>query len=118
MEGNKLIMFFDGAKMSEIEIMGKLEAAIKYKGSYYPEWNLPKFNEDWNLLMPVVDKIRDLGFRIEIDILSLGAGTDVHITRMGERVVNAAAYSKPIDAVFNACELFIQYYNSNKPVTQ
>lgn len=55
--GNKLIMFFDGAENAIIEILGKQSDCIKYNGSFYPEWNLPEFDKDWRLLMPVVEKI-------------------------------------------------------------
>jgi len=59
-EGNKLIMFFDGAESDTIDIMGEIHKCIKYKGSYYPEDRSLKFNEDWNLLMPVVKSIHGI----------------------------------------------------------
>jgi hypothetical protein len=61
-EGNKAIMFFDGAENAVIEILGKEYKAIKYNNSFYPEWNLPRFDEDWRLLMPVVEKISNTPF--------------------------------------------------------
>lgn len=60
--GNKLIMLFDRAENSNIEILGKMVDCIKYKGSYYPDCNLPKFDEDWNLFMPVWVKFRELNY--------------------------------------------------------
>lgn len=59
-EGNRLIVFFDGAENGVIDIMDKPEKAIKYKDGYYPEWNLPKFHKDWNLLMPAIGKFNEL----------------------------------------------------------
>lgn len=59
-EGNKLIMFFDGAEDATISVLGKPTPCIKYKDSYYPEWNLPPFQEDWRLLMPAIKKFKSL----------------------------------------------------------
>ncbi len=59
LEGNKLIMFFDGAESTTIDVMGQICPSIKYKDSYYPpDRNLPLFHEDWNLLMPIYNNFR------------------------------------------------------------
>lgn len=61
-EGNKAIMFFDGAEESEINILGKTAKAIKYKDGYYPHDKPKEFHNDWNALMPACykwDKLTD-----------------------------------------------------------
>src|SRR5688572_2745047 len=86
----------------------KLIAAFMEKPDHImPE--LLKYHSSWDWLMPVVEKIVDLGFIVEIPIAK--SGTDVFIYNKQERL-NIVAYLKPIDAVWNAVVQFIQWYNT------
>lgn len=120
-EGNRLIMFFDGAQESEIEIMGKICHAIKYNNSYYPldaadRW--PQFQKDWNLLMPVVEKIESTcrgTFQIdsaEVSWYHPGSLNPVRYANHGLFHVGRN-FEKKKDYVWQCCVQFIQWYNSN-----
>jgi hypothetical protein len=119
-EGNKLIMFFCGAEDSEIDILGKVCPAIKYKDSYYPPDVLPAFHKDWNLLMPVVEKIRQTskhGHLITISFYSkqIGNPTEcrIYMNDIGLSEIVTETPS-PIESVYQAVVQFIEWYNQSK----
>ncbi len=67
------------------------------------------FNSNWNLLMEVVEKIESLGFFFEIK------SNWVRITKKREIIVIRWEQDKnKIEATYNACVEFIQWYNQNK----
>ena len=108
-EGNKLIMFFDGAENLEIEVSGKATPAIKYKESFYPEWNLPRFNSDWNLLMPVVDDIK-YGRRFSCVVWNEISHPSYRLYKAIEKGLLNLSLSQTHEAVVK----FIQWYNTTK----
>ena len=79
---------------------------------YYDKQNslkaLPKFHNDWNWLMQVVEKIEKLGFNSKIESLehtrvSIGDGKLNTLIQVDKET--------KIDAVYNACVTFIEWYN-------
>jgi hypothetical protein len=106
-EGNKAIMFFDGAEYATIDILGKAYGCIKYKDSYYPEWNLPKFNEDWNLLMHVVEKIEAIENSDDYEIDIFG-----NCCEIGTKDEHSTVGKTKKEAVWLAIVSFIKFYNS------
>lgn len=69
-----------------------------------------KFNSDWNWLMEVVEKIEE---NYIVDVC--GRAVSIHENN-GEMMVDLCAfnYSTKIEAVYNACFEFIQWYSQNK----
>ena len=67
------------------------------------------FNSNWNLLMQVVEKIETHGFTFDIK------KNWSCITRKGEKIIiRWEEDNNKIEAVYNACLQFIQWYNQNK----
>ena len=67
------------------------------------------YHSDWNWLMQVVEKIEAHGFTFEIK------KNWSCITRKGERIIiRWEEDNNKIEAVYNACLQFIQWYNQNK----
>lgn len=105
LQGNKLIMFFDGAETAKFDLLGEEVDSIKYKDSFYPKWNLPKFNEDWNLLIPIVQKIKNTNdYAVEF-----GSGVISILTRL-----DIALILLDISLVWQKATEFIKWYNQNK----
>jgi hypothetical protein len=67
--------------------------------------NKLKYHEDWNKLMEVVQKIEDLKGIVKID----GNTCDIQFKFGG--IGHFSSYDKKINAVWNACIEYIQYYN-------
>ena len=114
-EGNRAIMFFDGALNVTIPIMGELQKAIKYKDSYYPKWNIPNFHLDWNLLMPVVEKINNLGgYEVHISphtITIKGEKAPIAKTDIYDLFTIVGLNYSLIEATWNTVVQFIKWYN-------
>lgn len=74
-----------------------------------------KFHEDWNKLMPVVEKIRGMGYHIEITI-SVDCSVEILKLRGDPEkdVLRIIAYSTPINAVYTSVYQFITWYNQQK----
>lgn len=112
-ENNRLIAEFMGFEMTH---------KINYIPSKYPdciknhehlkvdnEDNLP-FHSDWNWLMLVVEKIESIGHKVVITN---------HICRIEILLMDDIVVSEDmpkIKAVYNACILFIKWYNKNKTI--
>lgn len=112
-------MFFDGAESTKINIWADEQwDAIKYKEEYYPEWNLPKFNQYWDLLMPVVEKIEIMkgegGWYYKVDIINRN---EVECSAENTPICYIPGYDNKlkITAVWLAVIEFIKWYNQNKP---
>jgi hypothetical protein len=131
-ETNRLIAEFMGAK---IEIWEEVNQPY-YKGTNHKGWscgssdrqrveenvyNSCNFQNDWNLLMEVVEKIESLDFRFEmlsqksnqkeglmycnIEIGSTSySGADITIDSYGGK-------TNKIEAFYNGCVEFIKWYN-------
>lgn len=72
--------------------------------------NKLKYHEDWNMLMPVVEKIESLG-----GIVTIKGNTCEVIYKFGG-IGNSSTFEKKIDAVWNACIEYIIYYNKHVKV--
>lgn len=70
-----------------------------------------KFNEDWNLLMDVVEKIESLGAIVEI-WLSLGKGCRIYFLKERNEFIHES--NSTIEAVYEAVYQFIEWYDKNK----
>jgi len=99
-EGNKLIAEFMGVKFDKMDFTGDR--------SLGGNADAVRYHRDWSWLMPVVEKIQKLGFRVEIDMGTID--TNVHITKGDERL-NIAYYSNSKECVYTAVIQFIQWYN-------
>ena len=67
------------------------------------------YDNDWGLLMEVVEKIESIGFTFETK------KNWARITRKGENIILRWEEDKTkIEAVYNACIEFIKWYNENK----
>lgn len=111
--GNKLIALFMGNEFyyKNIFYKGGMPYNTFPDGHHYATQDQLKYHSSWDWIMPVLEKIRGLGYRIDITIGSLGC--DVHITKVvGEHRLNIVAYSSPIDAIYTACVQFILWYNT------
>lgn len=110
-EGNKLIMFFDGAEIVKIDILRNLSDSIKYKGSYYPIKRSPQFHKDWNLLMPVVEKIESICDQFYFTYYKNNIRLRCSI---GGKEFDFKHHTKGIEAAWLAVIQTIQWYNQNK----
>jgi hypothetical protein len=69
-----------------------------------------KYHTSWYWLMPVVDKIRGMGYRVDI---SIGVDCSVHIRKIGQTTgPNIVAYSESLQAVYTAVVQFITWFNA------
>ena len=117
-ENNKLIAEFMGAKikgnpiLNEYEMYGIIqciEDGENEQHHFVPQEML--FQSDWNWLMEVVEKIESLGYSVYISpsmvYINGNIGTIIH------PIIIGGSLSK-IEAVYNACVLFINHYNTQK----
>ena len=115
-ENNKLIADFLGWKKGRGTNTHKKTFLVPNKGGVYPIEAL-KFHNDWNWLIPVVEKI-------EIQSKELfGAYEDVIINGCGcgiatkDDMISIAATSK-IEAVYMACVEYIKWYNEKNKTNE
>lgn len=135
-EGNKLIAEFVGFKMwwseggsydwpeKELEISvpdfledEDLEYMYTLDMPFYMYWGELKFNTSWDWLMPVVEKIEELGYTTVIH----GYGKDFTPYLETYCAIKEGNYrwgygesKSKIEAVWLASVLFIQWYNEQK----
>ena len=103
-ENNKIIAEFMGMKPhNKNDLEGFWTNTIKVH-EFNNVMNL-KFHSDWNWLMEVVEKIESLGnFNVSIEF--------GNCTISGTFTVSKTNKTK-IEAVYNACLAFIEWYNEN-----
>lgn len=81
------------------------------KGRYFRENEL-LYNLDWNWLMEVVEKIESLGFNFNI------TSKDATVLQYHRAIYQTLIYkidgTNKIQAVYNTCLAFIEWYNKNK----
>ena len=65
----------------------------------------PKYDTDWNWLMPVVKKIESLGYRVTI----VRHICRIDLTEESKLIISEDI--KKIEAVYTACLEFIKWYN-------
>lgn len=138
-EGNKLISELDGWECDEnqphtdyLKIPlskegGKPEHGKIYWGTFYKEGHEPtsilsfEYHISWDLLMPVVEKIKSLGF----DVVISGIRTSVNGMRglinscsisdwNGEEICISQGAAYMIDDTWCAVAQFAQWYNTQK----
>lgn len=103
-ESNILLAIFLGLEFEE----GQDRLFIQGLGTQLIE---DTFNKKWDWLMQVVEKIEDNEFTIAID------STDCAIYGFGDfKDLSIKSYNKPtkIEAVYNACVEFVEWWNKNK----
>lgn len=73
------------------------------------------YDKSWDALMPVVEKIRGMGYHIEITI-SVHCSVEILKLRGDPEkdVLRIIAYSTPINAIYTAVYQFITWYNDNQ----
>ena len=102
---NKLIAEFLGWKEKEKDFMFN----PKTNGSLYIKTLL--FHRDWSWLMQVVEKIESLGFNTKIESLE---HTRVSVGDGKLNTLFQVDKETKIEAVYNACVTFIEWYNSGQ----
>lgn len=121
-ENNKIIAEFMGLEITKDKVIVPEMFQVEEHPFHLLKWiddfrevdNLPPnslnnlhFNSDWNWLMKVVEKIEMHGFTFEIK------KNWSCITRKGEKIILRWEDDKTkIEAVYNACIAFIDWYNS------
>ena len=105
-ENNKIIAKFMGATLTkDLQIMYPV-----YEGdsSYVKDL---KYHLDWNWLMEVVEKIENLGYKVDISKWENSQYCGIYLN--GKKISGNETNTK-IEAVYNACLEFIKWYNENK----
>jgi hypothetical protein len=69
------------------------------------------YESDWNMLMPVVDKINKLGYTVTINFQSIRGNCDTSIfsDKMTDQIFNEEKAS--IEATYKSAVEFIKWYN-------
>jgi hypothetical protein len=119
LEGNKLIAEFIGMKQGK--------DFLDFDGRWASDWfdvsgtinghrnELLLFHCDWNWLMPVIEKIKSLGYVTEISGNRERSFASIGIENTNEYVAKAGydmEFLKQIDATYYAVIQFINWYNS------
>lgn len=87
---------------------------------FLPRIKNPKYHNDWNILMQVVEKIESLGYELQKENNSVffkGNYTEISsfygMKKYYKTEFNKDCNSTFIEAVYNACIEFIKWYNQN-----
>jgi hypothetical protein len=119
-ENNKLISEFLGFKKSP-EFAKGLYINFKQRTQIYENQML--YHSDWNWLMEVVEKIKNLGFRYNCfftDKKSYVSFADWTETKehsfvcLGTNGEEYGTENNPIEAVYNVCIEFIKWHNQQQ----
>jgi hypothetical protein len=105
-EGNKLIAEFMETRSAIIDDMYFGE-----NGMLYTEENL-RYHFEWNWLMPVVQKIETLGFRVNITGITCSVSRILETETIIQLVLGEV--SMKINLVWAVCVDFIEWYNKTK----
>lgn len=105
------IALFDGCERKKFDC----ETVYLRNGHLYP-LNYFKYNSDWSLLMPIVEKIESIhngAYKFTIDpwsivIIEYVSGNETHIVHVTREE------SKPIDDYFEAVCKFLDWYETFK----
>lgn len=118
-EGNKLIAEFMGFVIKVADIgkphpvgSGITKTDFIHKCEYYsfPEneiknFSIPKYNDSWDWLMPVVDRISEIYNQADEGLFDVGLADQL--------IINLRLCGPNIQYVFDCVVLFIQWYNKN-----
>jgi hypothetical protein len=110
-ENNKLLAEFMGCYQNNEGFWG-FENTPNHKKWHTDRFlDCTKYDTDWNWLMQVVEKIENYNEFTNVLFAPQGCAIDVYIE-------NGFAFSNDcntkIEAVYNACVEFVQWYNSSK----
>lgn len=115
-ENNKLIAEFLGVQPNELgeyEMFGVIESIDPDDQHFYTARVL-KFNDSWDWLMPVVEKIESLNYDFQMMGGCWVIIYDIDPDReQGTELIEESAETK-IKTVYAACVRFIKWYNENK----
>lgn len=115
LEGNKLIAVFMGWSQ-------QLDVEERWYGAWFDQHGVRKawhefqgyepllFNESWDWLMPVLERIRVKGYKWEIGMSPISS--QYHYCKIWS--VGTIGGRSPLDAVYSAVLEFIKWYNSIK----
>lgn len=110
-ENNKLIAEFLGWELKEFK--GTLYIT-SVEGNVYTNLEDLQFHNDWNLLMECVEKIESLKSEVVIQGSSFGTICNIRyfkgVTSVEYKFQGHSKTSK-LEAVYNACVTFIEWYN-------
>ena len=98
---NKLIAEFLGYSQPHPDYP---DTTYWYKKNFTP-LTILSFDTDWNWLMEVVEKIESLGFEVQI------YKKTCFIYKLGNTLTIGKDSETKIQAVYNACVVFIKWYN-------
>lgn len=120
-EGNKIIAEFDGWKFSHF-VFKDTEDELTYYKKYDSDGNcihdgilhIPEYNENWNILMEVVEKIESLGKSVRIENYSVWVTYSHNQNPREERLYIYKHEKTKIEAVWLSVIGFIKFYNQNK----
>lgn len=112
-EGNKLIAKFMGCKMDDkcVVVTYPLSKEEDYLVGVY-NFDQLKYDFSWDWLMPVVEKISKMKYRVKINSNHIDTSVIIQGVEDSDSVLNIMYYSKPIEAIYTAVVQFIQWYNT------
>jgi len=123
-EGNKLIAeFMEVKNVIEYELNSKHKCLIISDDDGFIDYvegiNFLSYNDNWNRIMPVVEKIKKLEF--EFNTFSDYTKTEKYRNEVRISELSVDKYCRilirntdMLDAIFNAVVEFIKWYNENK----
>lgn len=110
-KGNELIADFMGLESFEDSRYGKLWTNPASDGIHAKTAFDLKYQKSWDWLMPVVEKIAKMKFRVKINSNHVDTSVIIQGVEDSESVLNIMYYSRPIEAVYTAAVQFIKWYN-------
>ena len=87
---------------------------FKFCDGYYPSLDTMKFSTSWDWLMPVVIKIKEIGYDSTMVICGLHNEVDKMIIHTTTDIISEHTGTSLIDAVYKAVVDFIKWYNKTK----
>lgn len=110
-EGNKLIAEFMG--LPKVEGYENVYRINDGKPNWYS--TEPKYNESWDWIMPVVDKIKELKHPIYLYQSHIQSTVEIFEMKNDHYIIRESdTLSKPIEVLFRALVNFIEIYNKEK----
>jgi len=107
-EGNKLIAKFMGLKPNPSD-GGRTWGyeVIEMNGeTYSPEWTTLKYHKSWDWLMPVVDKIEDMGYYFTICRWTCSVSEE-----WKDETKHGISTDSKINAVYKSVITFVNWYS-------
>lgn len=116
-EGNKLIAEFMGAtpirgEYDMYQVIEDIKDGVNEKHFFIP--SEMEFNSSWNWLMPVVEKIEEMGFWFELRTHKTGNRAVIGDYNYDTKPISNVFKTSKIESVFMCVVCFIKWYNENK----